>query len=196
MGGAAGLRGGSAADTGSERRTAAALARRDPVAFAEVFRSHSPAVRQVAHGLLGASAPADEIVQDVFLGLWLAPERFDPGRGSLATYLRLQARARTLDMARAEVARHRREHRHPLPTVQEDLSGDVVERLTAVAIRTALAALPDKEREPIELAFYGGHSYRQVAALLGEPEGTVKARIRTGLGRLRSVAAAPTGEHG
>ena len=66
----------------------------------------------------------------------------------------------------------------------------VLDRTVADALQLALAQIPDAERRAVELAYFGGHSYRAVAAMLGEPEGTVKSRIRSGLARLRDALAA------
>ena len=71
-----------------------------------------------------------------------------------------------------------------------DLEREVADLSTAERVRTALERLPEPEREAIELAYFGGHTYREVATLLQEPEGTVKGRIRSGLKHLRGELAA------
>jgi RNA polymerase sigma-70 factor (ECF subfamily) len=70
------------------------------------------------------------------------------------------------------------------------VEGEVVARTVAEAVHHALAQLPDNERRAVELAYFGGHSYRTVARMVDEPEGTVKSRIRSGLGKLRAALAA------
>ncbi len=99
---------------------------------------------------------------------------------------------RALDIARADSARQRRESRDAAITAPPsgDTEGTVVARSVADAVHAALAELPEPERRPVELAYFGGHSYRTVAAMLDEPEGTVKSRIRSGLARLRRTLAA------
>ena len=129
----------------------------------------------------------DDVVQQVFLSLWRAPERFHPERGSLATYLAALTRARAIDARRSDdVWRHRQQEGGYPPWVSE-VEDAVVSGVSANELQIALRVLPMNERVAIELAFFGGYSYRQVAAELGEPEATTKARIRAGLRRLEAV---------
>jgi RNA polymerase sigma-70 factor (ECF subfamily) len=131
---------------------------------------------------------AEEIVQEVFVRLWNAADRFDAERGSLRSYLLAQVHGRSVDLLRAETARRNREERDARRTVAEsdDFERHIIDLAQAEAVRDALATLSPGEREAIELAYFGGHSYREVALLLEQPEGTVKSRIRAGLLRLRA----------
>ena len=170
----------------SDADLAAALCARDPAALTEVFRRHRSSVARV----VGASAfwNVDDVVQDVFLMLWHSPERFRPDRGGLGMYLRMVARGLLVDDARSESARHRRQHAQANhASVQDDVEGVVLGRVTAAQLHAALRILPMAERVPIEMAFFGGQSYREVAATLEESEGTVKSRIRRGLQRLHGA---------
>ena len=110
----------------------------------------------------------------------------------MRSFLIAQAHGRSVDLLRAETARRRREEREAREHIADpiDLEREVVSLNEAEAVRTALASLPDSERRAIELAYFGGLTYREVATLLGEPEGTVKSRIRTGLHRLKDVLLA------
>jgi RNA polymerase sigma-70 factor (ECF subfamily) len=130
----------------------------------------------------------EEVLQEVFLRLWRTPERFDPRRGALRSFLLMDAHARAVEIVRRDAARRGREAR----TVRLDDSAGIDELDTelwdvvvAEHLREALDALTPLEREAIELAYYGGHTYRQVATILRQPEGTVKSRIRSGLQRMR-----------
>jgi RNA polymerase sigma-70 factor (ECF subfamily) len=168
-----------------------AVSRYRQEALAEAYRRHAGAVFGLARRLLGDESHAEEIVQEVFLRLWDQPEKFDPGRGSLRSFLLAQCHGRAVDVLRADTARRRREERDARRTAESgyDVEHEVWDLAVADAMRDALAVLPQGERDAIELAYWGGHSYREVSVLLGQPEGTIKSRIRAGLKRLRGELA-------
>ena len=156
-------------------------------ALAEAYRRHGGAVFGLARRLLGDAAIAEELVQEVFLRLWDQPEKFDPSRGSLRSYLLAHCHGRSVDVLRSDASRRRREERDALRTAEAgyDLEHEVWDLTVADHVRAAVQQLPQAERAAIELAYFGGHTYREVADLLHEPEGTVKSRIRSGLRRMR-----------
>jgi RNA polymerase sigma-70 factor (ECF subfamily) len=164
-----------------------AVSRYHQDALAELYRRHAGAVFGLARRLLNEAALAEEIVQEVFVRLWNDPDKFDPSRGSLRSYLLAQCHGRSVDLLRSEVARRRREEKDLRRTAESgyDLEREVWDLALADHVRDALATLPEGEREAIRLAYLGGHTYREVAVMLDEPEGTVKSRIRSGLKRLR-----------
>ena len=164
-----------------------AVARYEQAALAEVFRRHGGAVHGLARRLLGEDALAEEVVQEVFLRLWRQPDRFDPGRGTLRSFLLAQAHGRAVDVIRSEESRRRREERDAERTVESgyDLEREVWDLTVSDKVRRALGDLPEEQRSPIVLAYFGGYTYKEAATILGEPEGTVKSRIRSGLSRLR-----------
>jgi RNA polymerase sigma-70 factor (ECF subfamily) len=172
-----------------DARLARGIVDRDEQALAETYRRHGAACFGLARRVLFDRALAEEVVQELFVRLWNRPERYEPGRGSLRSFLIAQAHGRSVDLLRAETARRRREEREARQRFAEpmDLEREVVNITEAEAVRDALASLPDGERVAIELAYFGGHTYREVATLLNEPEGTVKSRIRAGMLRLRAV---------
>jgi len=163
------------------------LARYQQSALAEVYRRHAGAVFGLAKRLLNDAAKAEEVVQEVFLRLWNQPDKFDPDRGSLRSFLLAQAHGRAVDALRSDVARRRREERdaREAATGGYDIDHEVWDMAMAEHVRAAMATLHPAERVAVELAYFGGRTYREVAAELGEPEGTVKSRIRTALKRLR-----------
>lgn len=168
------------------------LAAGDHDALAELYRRHGGVVWGVARRVCNDRTLAEDVTQIVFVDLWRRPNRFDPARGRLRPWLVAQAHARAVDAVRSESARQRR-HEHegtyaapPAPDVESAahvaaLSHDV---------RLAVGQLAAEERDAIVLAYFGGHSYRETAALLGAPEGTVKSRIRRGMLGLRRVLEA------
>lgn len=167
------------------------VARWHESALAELYRRHGGAVFGLARRILFDAVLAEEIVQEVFLRLWTEPERYDPERGSLRAYLLARTHSRAIDVLRSEGARRQREEREARRTAEAgyDVEHEVWDLTLAEQVREALTALPETERRPIELAFFAGHTYREVAQLLGEPEGTVKGRIRAGLRRMHDALA-------
>lgn len=169
----------------------AAIGRGNDVAMAEVVRRHREHLVAFARRLVGDHARAEEICQEVFVLLWERCDRFDPQRGALRTFLRAMTHGRALDVMRSDVARHRREERDGVRMSGSGHGAEeqVVARTVAATVRNALSLIPESERQAVELAYFGGLSYRAVASMLDEPEGTVKSRIRSGLARLRTVLA-------
>ena len=164
-----------------------AIGRWNESALAEVYRRHGGAVHGLARKILGSDGRADDLTQEVFVELWRRPERFDPARGSLRSFLVTITHGRAVDLLRSDSARAAREQRSARDTATGgyDLEHHVWDLAVADHVRDAVGSLPEAERQAIELAYFGGHTYREVANMLGEAEGTVKSRIRRGLGRLR-----------
>jgi RNA polymerase sigma-70 factor (ECF subfamily) len=165
-----------------------AIARYNADAFAEAFRRHGGAVFSLAQRMLWERALAEELVQDVFLRLWEQPDRYDQSRGSLRSFLLMDAHARCVDRIRSDTRRREREERSARAGVvaDYDLDLEAYDLDIAEQVREVMATLSDGERKAIELAYFGGHTYREVARILDQPEGTIKSRIRTGLTRLRT----------
>ncbi len=164
-----------------------AVARFDETALSTLYERHGGAVFALSQRLLRRRDLAEDVVQEIFLRLWTRPERFDPERGSLRTFLLSDTHGRSVDLLRSEMARRAREEKEGMlaPAPAADLEGEVLTRVTNDQIRNALDTLNENEKKAIALAYFGGYSYRQVAEALGEPEGTVKSRIRAGMQRLK-----------
>ncbi|MDG1266066.1 MAG: sigma-70 family RNA polymerase sigma factor [Ilumatobacter sp.] len=171
----------------SDGALAVAIGRFQQDALAEAYRRHAGAVFGLARRLLTDHARAEEIVQEVFVRLWNEPDRFDPERGTMRSFLLANAHGRAVDLIRSETSRRRREQRESSLTADAgyDIAREVWDLALAGHVRDALEALEDGERSAIELAYFGGLTYREAALELGEAEGTVKSRIRTGLKKLR-----------
>jgi RNA polymerase sigma-70 factor (ECF subfamily) len=176
----------------SDVTLAMAIARWDQEALAEVYRRNAGPVFGLARRVLGDAAVAEEVVQEVFLRLWHEPGRYDPERGSLRTFLLSQVHSRAVDMLRSDTARRQREVRDARSTAsgQYDVEHEFLDIAVAEGVRDAMGVLQPSERSAIELAYFGGHTYREVASILGEPEGTIKSRIRSGMRRMQSSLAA------
>lgn len=162
---------------------------RDEKALEEIYRAHGGAVKNIARRVLSDDTLAEDVVQDVFVGFWNHPEKFDANRGALRTYLLTIAHRRAVDVVRSEVARTQREEKQPPPAETTDLESEIWQRSQSEIVRQAVANLGEDERKAISLAYFGGLTYVEVATALNEPEGTVKSRIRSGMKKLSAVLA-------
>ncbi|MFB4317111.1 RNA polymerase sigma factor [Actinomadura sp. 21ATH] len=168
-----------------DRELRARLAAGDEGALGEAYDLYSPLVYGLARRVTGDADAAGDVTQEVFVSLWERPLAFDPERGTLRTWLATLAHRRAVDWVRKE-SRHRR----PPPIVEREGNGrpsieeHVIEGELASGVRRGLHALPPPLREVLELAYYQGLTYREVAVALGIPEGTAKSRIRSALARL------------
>jgi RNA polymerase sigma factor (sigma-70 family) len=140
---------------------------------------------------------AEDITQEVFVFLWEHPERIDPGRGTLRGFLGTLTHRRAVDAVRREEARRRRETRvargeGDMP----DVDAAVIRSETTGRVRTALEVLPDAQRRALELAYFDGYTYRQVAEVMGIPEGTAKSRLRLALTRIAENLGSEMSEQG
>ncbi len=179
-------------DETSDAQLVTCVARGDEAALAEVYRRHGGAVFGLARRVTGSVAEAEDVTQEVFLRLWNKPEAFDPDRGALRSFLLTQSHARAVDAVRSRAARSRRERRDAgrTPRAGYDVAREAWDHVLAEEVRRALSALPDDERRAIELAYFEGRTYVEVASMLHEPEGTIKSRIRKGMSRMRGALSA------
>ena len=182
--------------TAWESEVKARLVARDPSALTEMYDQFGSYVFGLATRVIRDRRAAEDVTQDVFLALWERPEAFDPERGRLRTFMGTVAHRRAIDHVRREEARRRRGARDaagvlPIPDVDE-LAIAIV---TAEHVRAEVEQLPVEQRQAIELAYFAGRTYRQVAEELGIPEGTAKSRMRLGLRRIADALAAKGMEH-
>lgn len=173
-----------------------AMAKGDEAAASSFYDRHSPTVMALVYRMIGDRTDAESIVLEAFMQAWRTAVRFDPQRGSPASWLFTIARTRALDFLRTAKRQARL-----VPVSVDDVPGeslaapersghpafDVEESEQRRAIADALRALPDSQRIAIELAYYEGLSHSEIAERLSEPLGTVKTRVRLGMVKLREV---------
>ena len=157
----------------------------DDTGLSELYDQYASFVYGLARRVAGSEAAAEDVTQDVFVSVWERPEAFDPERGSMRSYIGTLAHRRAVDWVRREESRRRRaEAAGREPGLPPDVEEAATALIMAERVRVAVDALPDDQRVAVQLAYFGGRTYRQVAKDLGLAEGTAKARLRVGLRRL------------
>lgn len=165
----------------------------DRRAFDQLYRLTAPRLFGLIKQILRDPAQSEEVGQEVFLEIWQTAGRFDPARGRAIGWIFTMAHRRAVDRVRAVQASRTRDLRIGIRD-REVEHDSVVERVEVVfetaRVKSAMADLSAIQREAIELAYFGGHSQAEIAAMLGVPVGTAKTRMRDGLIRLRELLAA------
>ena len=166
--------------------------RGDEGAFARFYDLTAAMVHGIVVRVVRDPSMADEVTQEVFVEIWRLAPRYDAERGSARSWAATIAHRRAVDRVRSEESRRRREETEgrQQPAAFDSVSETVGDDLERERVAKALDSLSPPQREAVALAYYGGHTYREVAALLDVPEGTVKTRIRDGLIRLRDTLGA------
>jgi RNA polymerase sigma factor (sigma-70 family) len=167
------------------------VTRKDAGALEALYDRYGRAAYSLARRILTEEALAQDVVQEVFLSLWRDARRFDAGRGTVATYLLSMTHHRAVDAVRREenLRRWRTSddglELEPDPGTRVEEEVETSERRAEV--RAALAGLPAAQREAVALAYFGGYTQREVAALVGVPLGTVKTRMAAGMRKLKEA---------
>ena len=181
----------------SDAELAAALIGGDATALNEIYDRFHRAVYGIAYRVTTDRNHAEDVVQEVFVALWQRPAAYNPQRGSLGTWLTSAGHHKAVDLVRREESLRRRRDLVAVEVAQdlreEHLSEPVDdaanERWQAERVRKALADLPEAQRQAMVLAYFGGYTQREVAAVTGVPLGTVKTRMLAAMRKLKGVLA-------
>ncbi|MGP3534802.1 ECF RNA polymerase sigma factor SigK [Microbacterium sp. RD1] len=165
------------------------VAEGDRIAFAELYDMLSSRVFGLILRVLVDRSQSEEVLQEVFLEVWQSASRFVPNKGQGRSWLLTIAHRRAVDRVRSSQASSDRDIRAGFRNIEvprDDVAESVELRLEGKRVVEALATLPEAQREALTLAYYGGYSQSEIAALVGAPLGTIKTRMRDGLTRLRN----------
>jgi RNA polymerase sigma factor (sigma-70 family) len=176
------------------------VAQKDAGALEALYDRYRRASYSLARRILTEETLAQDVVQEVFLSLWRDARRFDAGRGTVATYLLSMTHHRAVDVVRREENLRRwRTSDEGLefePDPKARVEEEVMTTERRAEVRAALSVLPPAQREALLLAYFGGYTQREVAALMGVPLGTVKTRMAAGMRKMKeALQDADTEEH-
>lgn len=161
----------------------------DQAAFAQVYDMLSSRVFGLILRVLVDRAQSEEVLQEVFLEVWQSASTFAPKKGQGRSWVLTIAHRRAVDRVRSSQASSDRDVRagyRDLASPPEGVAEQVEMRIEGRRVARALGTLPEAQREAITLAYYGGYSQSEIAAMVGAPLGTIKTRMRDGLSRLRT----------
>jgi RNA polymerase sigma-70 factor (ECF subfamily) len=167
---------------------------KDPEAFAVFYDRHGGVAYSLAYRIVGEPGAAEDVTQEAFISVWRSGARFDRARGSVRSWMLSIVRNRAIDSLRAGAGKA------PKLTFDDDAvleqrpaeeltDEEAMRHETATEVRGALGQLPGDQSKVIELAYYGGFSQSEIAAMLGVPLGTVKGRMRLGMEKIRGEIA-------
>ncbi|MFN2628717.1 MAG: sigma-70 family RNA polymerase sigma factor [Gaiellaceae bacterium] len=171
------------------------VARSDEVALGELYDRYGRTAWGLARRIVRDESLAEDAVQEAFLTAWRTASRFVPERASARTWLLTLVHRRAVDIVRREERRRAEPLEASLePAGEHGADHSALLGLERERVQHALAMLPDQQRETLELAYYGGYTQSELAERLGQPLGTIKSRMFTGLARLRELLAEPAHE--
>jgi RNA polymerase sigma factor (sigma-70 family) len=175
----------------SDEALIALLARGDEGALGELYDRFGAVAYGLAIRIVRDASLAEDVVQEAFLTVWRTASRFVAERAKARTWILTLVHRRAVDLVRREQSRRAEALKEVAETGGRTADEEAWLRLERARVQKALKLLPDQQREAIELAYYGGFTQSELADRLGEPLGTVKSRMFTGLSRLREILEAP-----
>jgi RNA polymerase sigma-70 factor, ECF subfamily len=170
------------------------IGKKDPEAFEVFYDRHGGVAYSLAYRIVGDRAAAEDVTQEAFISIWRSGARFDPTRGSVRSWMLSVVRNRAIDALRSKAAKAPKLSlddeaildQRPAEQLTEE---EAMRHETASEVRGAIGHLPGEQSKVIELAYFGGFSQSEIAAMLGVPLGTVKGRMRLGLEKIRAELA-------
>lgn len=170
------------------------LSSKDAVAFEVFYDRHGGAAYSLAYRIVGERQAAEDVTQEALISIWRSGARFDRARGSVRTWTLGIVRNRAIDHLRRHSARAPKlafdsEEELERRPAEELTDAEALRRETANEVRGALGGLPEDQSRVIQLAFFGGFSHSEIAAMLNEPLGTIKGRMRLGMDKIRASLA-------
>jgi RNA polymerase sigma-70 factor, ECF subfamily len=159
----------------------------DEAAMAALYDRYSSIVYAVALRVLQDTGAAEDVLQDIFMQLWRKPAAFDASRGNMAAWLAVITRNRAIDALRRR--RPENDIDNVVVSVEPDLASDADRSRAIGKVRDVLQTMAPPQRSALEMAYFEGLTHAEIAEKTGEPLGTIKTRIRTGLLSLRKVLA-------
>lgn len=189
----------SGSSSPSDAELVGRLAGGDSSALEIIYERYSRQAFSLARRILTDANLAEDAVQEVFLALWRQPDRYNPERGAFSSWLLSMTHHKAVDSVRREESLRRRRSQAAeddetlvgTASSSPDVEDAVLSSLRGAGVRRALGGLPAVQREALTLAYFGGYTQREVAALTGAPLGTVKTRMLAGMRKLRDVLGGP-----
>jgi RNA polymerase sigma-70 factor (ECF subfamily) len=164
------------------------VAEGDQAAFGELYDQIAPRVLGLVRRLLKDFAQSEEVTQEIFLEIWQNAKRYDPNKGGASTWILTMAHRRAVDRIRSSQSTRDRDTKigiRDFETEYDSVSETVEVTMESERVKKAMSRLTELQRQAVTLAYYGGYSHSEVAAMLSVPIGTVKTRLRDGMIRLR-----------